>query len=608
MKQILLVFAFTCFLSLSGISLTTFNIKTNFGAVGDGVTDDHAAFTLAATTISSTPGDVLLIIPFGTYIVGNQVHTPGSPASLYAADPVFQLTGRSNVTISGIPNSGIYPTLKLKSGFKYGTFNTTTLLPPAGVNDYNPFGVTSCAEIFPGAIATYSYNVAPVSPFFTFDDCYNIILENLKIDGNITGCTLGGNYGCGDRPIELHSWGIKIIDSENILIENVSLDDIAQDGIWIVNNGAAIKTDQITINQVTINRAGRNGISWTGGDNLTITSSSVSNTGQGPVKSKPSAGFDIEPENSSYCSNGLFEDNSFEGNLGAGVVTGSYDSYNMIFKRCIMQSGNYYSVLWSSDRTVFDDCKFFGEVLHYANASSTPNAVVYNDCQFADCRMGTQMWGTHLLTLSGGRRTEFDSCKFLAYYNPLFFLEPTITSCSTEAEKPIVTNSTFITNVATSKQYGNWMGVAFNIRWENNTFSYITGYPPYISPGCGPGQDGNTDLGSGLVYYTLGSIQDCSNLNRAANGYVKVDEQLKNATKPTIVFPNPVRDIIYLNLPTVRSSKIVIQIYTQLGQLIMTKELPTYQKTVSIAHLRKGAYQVRIFSKEKIYNQIILKE
>lgn len=55
--------------------MTIFNIK-DFGAIGDGITNDTQAFQDAGVTISENNGGTL-IIPEGKYLVGRQTFANG---------------------------------------------------------------------------------------------------------------------------------------------------------------------------------------------------------------------------------------------------------------------------------------------------------------------------------------------------------------------------------------------------------------------------------------------------------------------------------------------------------------------------------------------------
>ena len=83
-KSVLLAAVFFNLLSTAAFAQQTYypsdvawrNIKTVYGAVGDGVTDDTAAFQQAfATTLNQFNSRVAIYVPSGTYLVSDQIST-----------------------------------------------------------------------------------------------------------------------------------------------------------------------------------------------------------------------------------------------------------------------------------------------------------------------------------------------------------------------------------------------------------------------------------------------------------------------------------------------------------------------------------------------------
>ncbi|MCP9750492.1 right-handed parallel beta-helix repeat-containing protein [Ferruginibacter sp. HRS2-29] len=582
------------------------NIKTDFGAVGDGVTDDHAAFAAAAAYINLMGGNVELLIPSGTYIVGNQNYTR-TAAGLYTADDVLSLNGCVNVKITGVPKVGNkYPVIMMKPGLKFGTFDTSTLAPPANLNDYNPFG-TSCVYN-PTLASAYAYNIARIGTFFSFTNCNGITVDKIKIDGNINNLQLGGNYGCGSRPIELAAFGIFIDDSKNVTVKNTVITDVGLDGICIKNMSTTLKTKNINISSVDILTSGRNGISWIGGDSVMIRGTHSKYNGTGLVKTLPGAGFDLEPDFGTYPTNtnGNFINCSFEDNYANAVVTASTSSYNMVFDSCTMVGSQYYSLWWESNKTLFKNCKFFGEANCRGGSTSAADRVKFLNCTFTDCRLGTEMFGTKLLNIEfGGNYTWLDSCKLSNYYKPSFYIKPNVPDCSVATNQPLVSNSEFTSNVSTTVAY---ICAAWDTKWQNNRFTYMSGAPFYIGTGCGLGLYGNIDLGSGMVSTPQFTPQDCSALSRKP-----VDEKpgfvsaANNSLSQAVIFPNPVKNRLQLNYKIINGSELKISIYTSNGQLVLTKQLKGYQNTIDVSGLMNGTYHLYIQSPGKVITETFYK-
>ncbi len=107
------------------------DIKKDFGAKGDGKTNDHEAFRRAARFINSRKGNVLLRIPNGTYIVGKKLDKPmhlgrGSwyDENFDVPDSIdmFRIKNAAAVSIEG----GTAAILKVQNRIKFGSFDPLT--------------------------------------------------------------------------------------------------------------------------------------------------------------------------------------------------------------------------------------------------------------------------------------------------------------------------------------------------------------------------------------------------------------------------------------------------------------------------------------------------
>ena len=106
-----------------GITGAFKDIKSDFGALGDGETDDQCAFEKAAayfrTLAPSTPK--VLSIPYGLYRVGKQIHLTNwylQGQSVMCFDHI------ANLTIQGILDvDGRRPIIKIKNCMKFGVFD-----------------------------------------------------------------------------------------------------------------------------------------------------------------------------------------------------------------------------------------------------------------------------------------------------------------------------------------------------------------------------------------------------------------------------------------------------------------------------------------------------
>jgi len=147
--------------------MATFNVKTGYGALGDGSTDDTAAIQSAVTALVAAGGTNILLFPVGTYIV------KPVGAGLY--------TLPSNTTVQGVVNGqGATPTsiLKVKAatGNWNGMFLTAVNADSVTVDsmgfDCNTAGNTT-ALINANTVATYQ-------TFVYFSSGTNLTVTNCK--------------------------------------------------------------------------------------------------------------------------------------------------------------------------------------------------------------------------------------------------------------------------------------------------------------------------------------------------------------------------------------------------------------------------------------------
>lgn len=169
-----------------------FNVK-NYGAAGDGSTDDRASIDAAITAANSAGGGTVYF-PDGTYMVSKNTGTPKQAISLL-----------SNVAIVGQSREGA--TIKLLDSVAGDT---------------------------------------PVMAADTGGTAENISISNITIDGNKS------RPATSTLPTAGEDEGINIKDGQNILIHNVRVKDCAMDGIdldagtkialsnlYVDNNGGA---------------------------------------------------------------------------------------------------------------------------------------------------------------------------------------------------------------------------------------------------------------------------------------------------------------------------------------------------------------------------------
>ena len=404
----------------------------DFGAKGNGYTDDQDAFVKAASFFNNRKGYGKLVIPKGIYIIGRQRFT-GSDIEkkniAYTGDNVLDLHDCHDLIIEGKPGA----VLKHRDSLRIGAFSPATGEPfKHSIKDIN-------------IKAEYIRYASSVGNMIFVSNCSNIKISGLKLNGNAPNFRFGGNWGIGRNAYELIHYGINVLDSHDIDLSNCIIENFACDGIYITNIGQQQKTFKININKCKVNFSGRNGLSWLGGENIRVANSEFSNSGQGTVHESPAAGIDIEVENNSFCRNGYFYNCKMENNIGSAITSGSKAlSSNVLFKKCIAASPVYYTVFADAASHRFEDCKLYGTVLVWYRAADEKDAVKFKRCLFEENYKGKKMYdGTYQLGVEA-TAVQVDSCTFKAYTTANYYLAGHARDCDPGNKEMLhVSNSSF---------------------------------------------------------------------------------------------------------------------------------------------------------------------
>jgi len=337
----------------------------DFGGVGDGVTNNTAAFQKASAYLLNNGGT--LVIDSGTYIVGKQrLSGSYSSGTSYFAEPILSFTdAKLPITISGY-----HATLKVADGLKYGSFNPVTGEKDSVRQQGNRSSYYASAYTVINAVR-----------------CTAITVKGLTIDGNSQNMIIGPAFG--PEGIQLAATGIGLYSNKNVTVANCYIHHCALDALLIAWVGLKDSDPvyQHTIVNVKTEFNGRQGLSWVGGNSLTVVNSEFSSTGKTlnngvPVVSKPSAGIDIEIENS-IIRNGLFVNCMVYNNAGSGVISIGHDTYNINFKHCTFIGTTNSAAYPKSQNFAFDSCTFVGKVERIFGAADRTKATSFKDCIFS---------------------------------------------------------------------------------------------------------------------------------------------------------------------------------------------------------------------------------
>lgn len=375
----------------------------DFGAVGDGVTNDTTAFQLAADYINAQGGGKL-IIPAGTYIVGRQIF--GGGVNAYQREDILYIHDCTLPVVVQCDGAII----KMADGLRMGSFNPSTGAP------YFPGSFPFTDQTYaadPGVIFQFYLNTGGVA-----------VLGSCELDGNLENYVVGGQWG--DTGYQRLAYGLYSYGNSSFYAENVYTHHHGTDGVVCGWTGAAEGDDATPVTLINVNSEynGRQGCSWVGGVGFTAINCKFNHTGRainigtGVVfSSSPGAGLDVEAE-SAVCRNGVFNNCEFINNAGLAMGADSGDSKNVRFNDCVFV-GTTNTAIWPRKPGFkFNRCQIHGVIYNQYQSLNRDEANVFTDCLITDKDYGgyvtasTYTTGTQLFGTAPTLPIYFDKCTF----------------------------------------------------------------------------------------------------------------------------------------------------------------------------------------------------
>ena len=392
------------------------DLKKDFGAVGDGRTNDQAAFEKAAYFFNKraqTPAGTapaVLAIPKGVYLVGRQ------DAAGKGRD-VLHLVGCRNLAIEGADSASTE--IRYAPGLRYGAFDPATK---------KPFEA-------PGALFTDPNYAAIVGTCIVLQNCEGVAISGLAINGNSPHAVLGGHWG--DTGIQLNYDGIFIGESRRITLRGLALHHLGRDGIQVLNHLAKKLGDplveNIKLENLTCHYNGRQGLSVTGVNGLRAVNCSFSHTGRVVIPalgkalfSNPGAGVDLEPEGG-FVQNVRFDNCRLVDNAGQGLVSdrpgNSHTTKNIVVANSLIWGTTNWSAWVTQPYFLFTNCRIYGAFVHGCRADNAAEATRFVGCTFEDKPYhGQTAYGSFLLHSDGAARyMSFTDCRFVGTHNYLIW-------------------------------------------------------------------------------------------------------------------------------------------------------------------------------------------
>lgn len=371
--------------------LTTFTPEL-FGAAGDGVTNDSAAFAQMSKAVNGAGGGTI-VLRATTYLVGGNVPDPTGEYA-YGPATIMNFDGCSkNLTIEG---NGAR--LLCQEGLRFGTFDPATGLPTN-----NPLPYTGSGQL-----------ASPYAAMIQVQNCTApVVIKGLELDGNIAKLIIGGPYG--DTGWQIPAYGLRLVNNsggESVIGVHVHHQPV--DGVLI--DAPAVRTTSTSLEEVVSEYNVRQGCSVIGGSNFSFTNCKFNHSGKAGMVSAPGAGFDIEAESSGIRNLG-FTNCEFADNSGCGIVADSGDSAGATFNTCRFIGTTSWAAWPNKPQMLFENCTFVGSICNTYGSADATQATQFKSCTFCDdpaLSPTGQVYNSDypIADVSSYANVLFDSCLF----------------------------------------------------------------------------------------------------------------------------------------------------------------------------------------------------
>lgn len=335
----------------------------DYGARGDGITNDTAAFAALSKAVNQNGGGTV-VLRKTVYVVGAQRHIPEQADSyLLMPQPILAFSScASDVLIEG---NGA--TLRSAAGLRYGVFDPQTRAPA-----------------YP-ALPYYQREgrAVPYEAMIHVDRCRGrLMVRDLVLDGNADKLVFGGRWG--DTGWQLAGSGIVLLNNVgDELIENVTCRNHPLDGIMIDGVPYKAGATRRLVNVIT-DRNGRQGCSIVGGGGYVFDNCRFQRTGRGPIGSAPGAGVDVEPENGKQVSHLRFNRCRFDDNAGPGLLASGIGSSDVACALSTFIGTTAWAAWPNAPRYSFDRCTFIGASSNCYGSRNATDATQFIKCSFRD--------------------------------------------------------------------------------------------------------------------------------------------------------------------------------------------------------------------------------
>lgn len=393
-----------------------------FGAKGDGVTNDTDAFAAMSAHINARGGGTVELRKT-TYLVGKQV----SGRAEWAFEP-YNIMLFSDLRLP-LRINGNGARLKCQPGLRYGTFDRAT-----GEKVVRPMPNLRQED----RASVYWAMISVV------DSGGTVEISDLELDGSLEQLRIGGPYG--DTGIQIPGSGLYLRgNSQSETVRNVSSHHHGQDGVMI--DGDDKRGARSRFENLSCEYNGRQGLSIVGGRGYDFIKCKFNHTGKSAVMSSPAAGVDIEAEGAKTNRDFTFVDCEISNNGGCGLVADSGDSADASFTRCKFIGSTNWSAWPNKPGFVFRACTFVGTVVHPWPDPDPKRACRFDDCKFLDDPRLSPTGKVYLagaeshavVDMADSTNVQFNRCSFLLTHNGLlpWSWRALYTDCVMEQSAPL---------------------------------------------------------------------------------------------------------------------------------------------------------------------------
>lgn len=272
-----------------------------------------------------------------------------------------------------------------------------------------------------------------VQPFI-FQNCVNLKLEGLELNGNVDKMTRDSGV------VEGPGSGVVTDTCSQYTFTNLYVHHFQTDGLILGADNPVADRNALLLNVRSLYNA-RNALSIISLRGATFIHCQFSQSGRSAGSygtHAPSAGLDIEPEVQTDVPTGdfTFLECEFANNSGSGLAASAGET---VFKHCLFWGTGYYSIIANARKLVFEDCEIYGECLNWFTSSLSDETSKYSRCHFEDKNYPSTntVWRSAACISTSGGNVQIEDCLVVANKTQGLYLDGSIS-------KHIVRNTTII--------------------------------------------------------------------------------------------------------------------------------------------------------------------